>query len=129
MAKNLQLWDERCRSVVNGTLQRERSAYRVVEAEIVEITSEHEIQAIEEGLKIPTRSIRDHLARALELLLDRVAPDYRNSIKESVAVEAACRRLAESDKATLGVAIKKIDGLHPAMEKGFSSKSGRSCPR
>ena len=114
-----------CRGDINHMLEREGSAYRMVEDEVVEVTDKQELLAIEEGLAIPTSAIKSHLLRSLELLSDRESPDYRNSIKEAVsAVEAACRRLAEDDKATLGQALKKIDGLHPAMASGFSSLYG-----
>lgn len=59
---------------------------------------------------------------------DRKAPDYRNSIKESIcAVEAICRVITKQKNATLGQALKKVESdisLHPALKNSFSSLYG-----
>ena len=64
-----------------------------------------------------------HLKRALELYSDRAAPDYRNSIKESIsAVEAMAKIVAKDPKATLADALKALEKrgqLHPALKDGF----------
>jgi hypothetical protein len=114
----------------NDVLKRECSGYRFVGTSITQITAEEEIASIEEALGVadPFASIAAHVSRALELLSDRKAPDYRNSIKESIsAVEAACRLISGDKKATLDQAlkqIKKFGTLHPALEKAFSSLYG-----
>ena len=80
----------------NVQLERENSAYRFVGTEIVEGTDQNEITSIEEVLKGP-KAVRIYFERALALLSDRRAPDFRNSIKESIsAVEAICRLIADS---------------------------------
>ena len=105
---------------LNSILESDNSAYRIVGTEIVEITSPTEIQAIQDALSHATDPVREHIAEALAKLSDRKAPDYRNSIKESIsAVEAECRALTGSTTATLGVAIKTIPNLHPALREGF----------
>jgi hypothetical protein len=67
--------------------------------------------------------VRTHLTRALKLLSDRKAPDYRNSIKESIsAVESIARDLTGMPKATLADALKVLERdnrLHPALKEGF----------
>jgi hypothetical protein len=118
---------------VNVQLQRENSAYRFVGTEIVEITDRQELASIEEALSGP-KAARIHFERALDLLSDRRAPDFRNSIKESIsAVEAVCRLIANSQSDTLGAALKKISvkaPIHPAFEQallklyGFTSDEG-----
>jgi hypothetical protein len=118
---------------VNAQLERENSAYRFVGAEIVEVTDQTEIASIEEALEGP-KGVRIHFERALALLSDRRAPDFRNSIKESIrAVEAICRLIAGSHSDTLGAAVKKIAAktpLHSAFEQallklyGFTSDEG-----
>jgi hypothetical protein len=118
---------------VNVQLERENSAYRFVGVEIVEITDQTEITSIEDALAGP-RGVRIHFERALALLSDRRAPDFRNSIKESIsAVEAVCRLIANSHSDTLGAAVKKVSAktpLHPAFEQallklyGFTSDEG-----
>src|SRR5438128_2152423 len=76
---------------VNDTLERNLSAYRFIEKRLVQITSNQEIAEVEAAIGV-ARQFTQHLDRALELLSDRTAPDYRNSIKESIsAVEALCR--------------------------------------
>ena len=60
---------------------------------------------------------------------DRTSPDYRNSIKESIsAVEAACQIITGDQKATLGQAVKKLEGsgveLHPAFRDALSKMYG-----
>jgi len=48
-----------------------------------------------------------HLLTALDLLADRQAPDYRNSIKESIStVEAIANRLAGTTNKPLGDPMK-----------------------
>ncbi len=118
------------RNHCNAVLERELSAYRFVGEKLTQITSEVEIEAIEEAMAAedPFRHLALHLRTALGLLADRKSPDYRNSIKESIsAVEAACRLITNEDQATLGQAIKNLKtqvGLHPALEKAFSSMYG-----
>lgn len=82
-------------------------AYRIVNNQIVEITSEEEIIAIEEALKV-SDPIAKHLSSSMTLLSQRPNPDYRNSIKESIsAVEYICREI--TGKTTLGDALKELD--------------------
>lgn len=113
------------RGFLNDALAKESSAYRLVDAEIVEMTDSAQIEAIEQALQVNATGVKIHLKAALSLLSDRQAPDYRNSIKESIsAVEAACREVAGVPTATLGDALKKLKGLHPALQKAFLSLYG-----
>lgn len=113
----------------NEALERELSAYRFVGNQVTQITSEAEISAIEEALadSQQMRPVNEHLATALNYLSDRTAPDYRNSIKESIsAVESLCNLITGS-KNSLGEALKKLDTsvpVHPALKKGFSAIYG-----
>jgi hypothetical protein len=80
---------------LNRVLEREMSAYRFVDGELVAITDEVEIEAIEHAVNVsaPDRWV-SHLRSALELLTDRREPDYERSIEESVlAVDTLCRNL------------------------------------
>nr|VFK20174.1 MAG: hypothetical protein BECKLPF1236A_GA0070988_102515 [Candidatus Kentron sp. LPFa]VFK30624.1 MAG: hypothetical protein BECKLPF1236C_GA0070990_101165 [Candidatus Kentron sp. LPFa] len=112
----------------NHLLEEENAAYRIVDNQVVEITNEIEIEAVEEALSTRLPAITAHTKRAIELLSDKKTPDYRNSIKESIsAVEACCEYVTGDTKATLGQALKKIKGavaIHPALEKGFSAIYG-----
>lgn len=110
---------------INKTLEEHNAAYRFVGTEIAEITDKNEIQAIEAALATAGSPVRTHLDAALRMLSDKEAPDYRNSVKESIsAVEAACRLVTGNTSATLGDALKRVQSLHPAMSKAFSSLYG-----
>lgn len=114
---------------LNKILERESSGYRFVAGQFVDIVNQLELDALEEAIEDDTFSgVSAHFKRALELYEDREAPDYRNSIKESIsAIESMARIVADKPKATLGDAIKRIDktkGLHPALKSGLSSIYG-----
>lgn len=92
---------------LNYEFKRLNFAYRVVNTEIVEITSEEELAAIETSMDASPSNIRTHLNKALELYAQRPIGDYRNSIKESIsAVEAYCREI--TGQKTLGDALNKL---------------------
>lgn len=116
--------------LINAVLERENSAYRIIENKIILITSEQEIQSIEEALEStnPYSGVQQHLNQALKLLSDRQSPDYRNSIKESIsAVESICKIVTQNEKASLGQALKLIEdkyGLHEALKKSLSQLYG-----
>lgn len=90
--------------ILNSTFKRLDYAYRVVDDQIVEITDQEEIAAIEEAVRQDS-AVKTHLEDALKHLLNRPTPDYRNSIKESIsAVEALCREI--TGESTLGDALR-----------------------
>ena len=96
---------------INNYLEREFSAYRIVDNIILKITDENEINTIEQAILIKDnkfQSVKIHLQTSLLKLSDKTKPDYRNSIKESIsAVEACCRIL--TGESTLGKALDKLD--------------------
>lgn len=93
--------------MINSTFQRLNYAYRIVDDQIVEITDEEEISAIENAIKSET-AIGNHLSNALRLLSDRPTPDYRNSIKEAISsVEFLCREITGEN--TLGAALNSLE--------------------
>lgn len=97
-------------------------SYRIVNNEIVEITSEEEIKEIETAVKTSKDNIRIHLNNALELYAKRPVADYRNSIKESIsAVEVFCREKTGED--TLGKALNKLESngivIHKLLKSAF----------
>lgn len=92
---------------LNYEFKRLNFDYRMVNGEIVEITSEEEIVAIETAIQQSKSNIKVHLSRALELCAQRPIGDYRNSIKESIsAVEAFCREQTNTN--TLGNAFNSL---------------------
>lgn len=112
----------------NKTLEKEISAYRFVDGLISRITEQQEVDEIERALETALGPVRTHLRRALELLSSREAPDYRNSIKESISsVESLAAIAVGADKGTLGQLIKRLEDeiqLHPALRTAFSSLYG-----
>ena len=98
---------ERFIIMINNTFTRIDYAYRVVDDQIVEITDQEEIVAIEEAVT-QTPAVKTHLSAALKHLSSRPSPDYRNSIKESIsAVEALCREITGAS--TFGGAMKELE--------------------
>jgi hypothetical protein len=112
----------------NEILERELSAYRFNGKILAPITSEEEIAEVEKALSV-SHKFTPHLDRALALLADKKAPDYRNSIKESIsAVEAICKLITGSPKVTLGDALRQLENklgtLHPALRNAFNNLYG-----
>jgi hypothetical protein len=118
------------KSKCNKILEEELSAYRFVGNRITQITKEEEIIEIEDALMNPLKNVRQHIENALMLLSDRKNPDYRNSIKESIsAVEAICKLITKSEKATLGQALHIIKNkgnveIHPSLLEAFDKLFG-----
>jgi hypothetical protein len=129
--------DDKARFVsdLNRILEEELAGYRVISDEIAPVTSEIEIQAIQQAVNGGDSAEGDpvaiHLQRALELLADREERDYRNSVKESIsAVESLCSRLA-GEKTSLGKALDVLGQascyeLHPALLGAFDKLYGYS---
>jgi hypothetical protein len=114
----------------NSVLEQELSGYRFVGRTITQITSTEEIAAIEEVSQLggKFRPVSKHVEQSLRLLADKKNPNYSNSIKEAVsAVEAVCQIVGGSPKATLGDALKKMEGkvrIHPALRSAFEKLYG-----
>lgn len=113
----------------NRILEHSNSAFRFVDGKIAPISSEVEIQEIEQALLEADQysGVKGHLQSALGFLT-ATSPDYRNSIKESIsAVETLCRHLTNNPKATLGVALKNVDNkrkLEPTIKVAFERLYG-----
>lgn len=108
--------------MLNKQLEAEFSAYRIVDGQVVEITSDAEITSINDALEksAPYSGVRQHLTRSLQLLSDKENPDYRNSIKESIsAVEAMVRAKLNKSNGTLNKLIKDLK-LHPCLEMAYT---------
>lgn len=112
----------------NDVLQAELAAYRFVDEKISRITDDTEISEIETAIDNVIQPVQIHLQRALELLSSRDAPDYRNSIKESIsAVESLAQKITGDNKAALGALLPKLEKnhkIHPALNKAYSNLYG-----
>lgn len=115
----------------NEFLEKENSAWRFVGVEVARITDKLEIDEVKAAIVSPHEGIRTQFKSALTKYADRVNPDYRNSIKESIsAVETVVNLINGTDGKSLGDALKKIGDaidLHPALAKGFGSIYGYTC--
>ncbi len=118
------------RHFCNGVLERDNSGYRFVDDVIAPISSETELQSIEDAIAAASKfpGVSPHLKAALGHLSDRKHPDFRNSTKESIsAVESLCRTLTGNPKATLGEALAVLEKhgvLHAALRASFSALYG-----
>ncbi len=114
----------------NSILERELSAYRFIDSRIAPITSEVEVQEIDDALHSSPKLVANHLKAAFDRFADRKAPDYRNSMKEAIhAVEAMCRLIAKKDSATLAEALRELEikatiQLHPSLKAAFDKLYG-----
>lgn len=107
-------------TLLNTEFERLNFAYRIVEQEIVEITSEQEIKTIESAINNSPLNIQMHLNSALEKYAQRPNGDYRNSIKESIsAVEAFCRD--KTGESTLGKALSNLEKKNIIIPQSLSS--------
>jgi len=88
----------KCKKIVvamNIVLARELSCFRFVGGVLTDITTQQEIEMLEEAIEDRLfNGVSVHLKRALTLMSDRNNPDYRNSIKESIsAVESLAKEM------------------------------------
>lgn len=111
----------------NTVFENEYVGYRFINENIVPITDENEIESINKALESPFSVVNVHMDKAISLLADREAPDYENSIKESIsAVEAICEILTgiKGKEATLGNMLKEIENrgvvIHGALKTAFN---------
>ena len=115
---------------LNNCLEKENSAYRIINNEITPITSEQEIQSIEGALKNTNQysGVQQHLNQALKLMSDRTNPNYSKSMHDSIsAVEGLAKILLEDDSITLGKAIPKLRtkySLHPVLMESLNKLYG-----
>lgn len=118
--------------IFNRIFEEELSGYRFVAGELVPISSQAEVSAIESALSTTSLAgltgAHAHISTALQLLAKRPDPDYRNSIKESIsAVEAIAKQLGTSESQGLAGALAELSkkvSLHGAFKAGLLSLYG-----
>lgn len=114
----------------NYSLEKEMSAYRLVDGYIVQITSEEEVFEIEEAIINSSKweSVNTHLKTAITYFSNRENPDYRNSVKEAISsIESLCAIITGDSKATLAPALSLIEKqykIHGALKSAFTSLYG-----
>jgi len=109
----------------NRVLERERSAFRFADTQLVKISNSTELTEVENSLRQDSAvGVREHISRAASLYSQRPNPDYRNSIKESISAVESAVSFALGKK-TYGVSapLKEIAtqfGMHKALSEGFN---------
>jgi hypothetical protein len=86
---------------VSFFLEREKSAYRVVNGQLVPISDPIEVRAVIDAASVggAFAGAKQHLHAAISLFSKKPEPDYRNSIKEAIsAVEAVARVVTKIQK-------------------------------
>jgi hypothetical protein len=107
---------------LNRRFQNINFAYRIVDNQVVEITSEEEIAEIEKSLQNPSNGVKEHLHTALELLSKRPEGDYRNSIKESIsAVECIVREITGGSDFDIDKLEKKTGTINSQLRQAFKN--------
>lgn len=111
----------------NTILERERSPFRFSETTLVQITDPEELKEVGEAMSFDSpASIREHIKKAAQHY-SADAPDFRNSIKESIsAVEAAVRIISGTKAVGVKPLRQEISNLaiHPALVDGFDKIYG-----
>jgi hypothetical protein len=116
--------------ICNQVLKSEGAAYRIIDGLVAQITSEEEVQEIEQALadNDQLKSVNTHLRAALDFLADKKNPDYRNSIKESIsAVESLSLKIGGNTNGKFADALTAIDRkiqLHGSLKKAFMALYG-----
>ena len=113
-------WFDLLVNYLNEEFKRLNFAYRVIDNQIVEVTSEEEITTIETALHNSSDGIKEHLQTAMKLLSKRPEGDYRNSIKESIsAVEFFVREITGENTLNLAKLEKSGIILPSVLKKSF----------
>lgn len=118
---------------LNIILEEENSAYRIIDNQVTEITSEQEIQSIEEALENTSlySGVQQHLKRALELMSDRQSPNYAKSMQESISgVEGLAMKLLNHESITLEKAIPQLKNkykLHQTLLASLDKLYAYTC--
>lgn len=112
----------------NKVLESEFSAYRFIGDYIVPISNKYEVNEVEEAIVnslqfTSLKGVNIHLNNALSKFSDKKAPDFRNSIKESIsAVESIVKVISNRPSSGLREALASVKqkvNIHGSLEKGF----------
>lgn len=109
---------------LNNQFESLSYGYRIVNGNVIAITSEMEKSAIETAIDKSTKTVKDTLSQALSAHCIRPVGDYAGSMKNSIsAIEIECHRI--TGEKTLGPALKKLKSkglsIHPQLEAAFQN--------
>lgn len=114
--------------VLNISLTEEHSGYRIVNKEVLPVTSKEESEAIEDAASSKIGPVKQQIEKAISLFSDRAATDYANSIKSSIsAVESLCRMIAADNSKTLSDSLRGVEkrlDLQKALSKSLDCLYG-----
>ncbi|MBF4563951.1 hypothetical protein ITJ62_02645 [Plantibacter sp. VKM Ac-2876] len=113
----------------NNRFEHYLVGYRFIGLELTPVGSTLEASAVSTAFDSAAdlAGVRHHLDRATELLSDRQAPDYPNSIKESISAVEAVVKIVTAE-GTLGKGLSKLEAsglvLHGALKASWSQMYG-----
>lgn len=115
--------------IFNNLFEQECVGYRFIDGKITDIVNDEEIKEVEQALDTKYSACNISMNKALNFLYDREAPDYSNSVKESIsAIEAMCSIILGTRKPTLGGALKELEKkglkIHGALKQAYSELYG-----
>lgn len=114
--------------LANQLFEKEFVGYKFIDGQICKITSQIEIDSIEEALSTPYDKVNEHMKNAISLLRESGNHDYKNSIKESIlALECLFNIILDEKGLELGKALKKYFetiAIHPALKESISKLYG-----
>lgn len=138
--KHLSLLDtedsERVAGELNELLEAEKSGYRIVregskksgEYIVSPITDKKELESITDAMNTGMGTVDTAIQKALALYSDRKAPDYANSIKESISAVESMLAHITGKETTLSNNLKQLKklgmDLHPAFEDALNKLYG-----
>ena len=113
----------------NYVFERYMVGYRIIDEQIVPITTREEKESIEKAIAKSSSAVAEQMSKALRFLSDRKEPDYSKSVDCSIsAVESQCRILLSDPNPTLGKALKLLEDkgvpLHGSLKDGFAKLYG-----
>ncbi|MCR8640891.1 AbiJ-NTD4 domain-containing protein [Leptospira interrogans] len=112
---------------LNSLFNREHIPYSILDSRVTDITSEEELNEVNQATTTRFEVVNVHISTSVNLLYSD-SPDYRNSIKESIsAVESIVKVITSSPKGTLGDLLKILEKnypMHPAFKDSLSKLYG-----
>ena len=125
---NTHLQKKNVSASANLMLEENMSGYRFLDGMIVPITSDNELNSIQQVFEISEKYkyVKSHISRAAELLANKTHPDYRNSIKEAISgVESLLTEITGESVFSKAIAIiEKKFNIHKALKEGISKIYG-----